>query len=205
MENVSEVKLAKFEIMLKEASYWFYSYSIPLFGTYYPNMPFCLPLSEKESISKYLENPYFKKVYNTCFLEAPIMGIENPNTNNINGPEPNSLVYEIRKLKNTEEYNCYLHGSLGNYNNFKAYQIRGGMIFLALLLAAVNDDFYSNEINMVSDLAYMLGFSEDMMSDWIGAVKYLLDGNMFSKDMPIEFKTPEANLFFKHRKTEEVQ
>ena len=73
-----------------------------------------------------------------------------------------------------------------------------------LLTAAVNDDFYSNEINMVSDLAYMLAFTEDMMSDWVESVKYLLDGNRFSETMPLEFKTPEANLFFKHRQAETV-
>lgn len=83
--------------------------------------------------------------------------------------------------------------------DFDSYKIRGGMIFWALLLAAVNDDFYSNEINMISDLAYMLGFTEDMMSDWVAAVKYLLDCNRFSETMPLEFKTPEANKFFKHK------
>ena len=59
--------------------------------------------------------------------------------------------------------------------------------------------FDKNEVNMISDLAVMFDFTEDMLKDWIKAVKYLLDGNMFSEDMPLEFKTAEANKFFKHK------
>ena len=64
-------------------------------------------------------------------------------------------------------------------------------------MAAIDDEFYNNEINMISDLAYLLGYTEAMMNDWIKAVKYLLDGNMLSCDMLLEFKTTEANKFFK--------
>ena len=66
-------------------------------------------------------------------------------------------------------------------------------------MAAVDERFYENEMNMLSDMAYQLNFTERQMNDWLKAVKYLLGGNMFSSDMPVEFKTAEANKFFKHK------
>ncbi len=193
MENVSEVKLAKFEIMIEETSKWFYSYQMPLFGVGYALMPFYLPIMDEKKVNRYLENKYFKKIYDLCYEK------DDSYFNPLVGPRSDSLVNDIKYLRSAEVINSKLRIFGSSSHEFKGYQIRGGMIFLALLLAAVNDDFYSNEINMISDLAYMLGFTEDMMSDWVAAVKYLLDGNRFSETMPLEFKTPEANKFFKHK------
>ncbi len=214
MENVSEVKLAKFEIMLKETCYWFYaknpntSIENTILGNGYAIMPFCLPVIDSSKVDKYLNNPFIKQVYDVCFL---------PNSE-ITGPQVNKLGQTMMNLRKSQHCACQIFyganagviGMMhaiwgGTYHaseekvDFDSYKIRGGMIFWALLLAAVNDDFYSNEINMISDLAYMLGFTEDMMSDWVAAVKYLLDCNRFSETMPLEFKTPEANKFFKHK------
>lgn len=90
---------------------------------------------------------------------------------------------------------------LENSNNSRTWVFlhywKGSMIFWALIMAAIDDNFYKNEINMISDLAYLLGYTEDMMDDWIKVVKYMLDGNMLSGDMQLEFKTAEANKFFK--------
>ena len=47
MENVNEVKLAKFEIMLKEASKWLYGYRGNYSKDGYVTMPFYFPLTDK--------------------------------------------------------------------------------------------------------------------------------------------------------------
>lgn len=204
MENVSEVKLAKFEIMLKETCYWFYTSpnSRNIIGmiksTGYAIMPFCLPIIDNRKVNNYLKNPYIKQIYDVCF---------SPDSE-ITGPQVSELGQVMSNLKKDEFCACYTlmsslySGKSRDKIGYESYKIRGGMIFWALLLAAIDESFYNNEISMVSDLAYMLDFTEDMMSDWVAAVKYLLDGNRFSENISLEFKTPEANLFFKHRKNE---
>jgi len=214
MENVSEVKLAKFETMLKETCYWFYakkpnmSIENTILGNGYAAMPFCLPILDDSKLDNYLNNPYIKQVYDVCFLS----------NSEIRGPQVNKLGQTMMNLRKSQFCACQIFyeansGIMGLMQalladkprvseekvDFDSYKIRGGMIFWALLIATIDESFYNNEINMISDLAYMLGFTEDMMSDWVAAVKYLLDGNRFSETMPLEFKTPEANKFFKHK------
>lgn len=213
MENVNEVKLAKFEIMLKEASKWLYGYRGNYSKDGYVTMPFYFPLTDKNRLQKYRQNVYFTKIYDVCFNKVKYGDVFGPNLNEIS-----NIINEIRNSQTLEinviggkvdpnpasPFRLAFGGVESNCTAVETYKLRGGIIFLLLLTAAVNDDFYSNEINMVSDLAYMLAFTEDMMSDWVESVKYLLDGNRFSETMPLEFKTPEANLFFKHRQAETV-
>lgn len=210
MEDVSEVKLAKFEIMLKEASKWLYGYRGNYSKDGYVTMPFYFPLTDKNRLQKYRQNVYFTKIYDVCFNKVKYGDVFGPNLNEISNiitEIRNSQTLEINVIGgkvDTDIGNALLigFGPKSNCTEVETYKLRGGIIFLLLLTAAVNDDFYDNEINMISDLAYMLDFTEDMMSDWVAAVKYLLDGNRFSENISLEFKTPEANLFFKHRKNE---
>lgn len=212
MENVSEVKLAKFEIMLKEASKWLYGYRGNYSKDGYVTMPFYFPLTDKNRLQKYRQNVYFTKIYDVCFNKVKYGDVFGPNLNEISNiitEIKNSQTLEINVIGGKVDFDLADALTIGfgpksNCTAVETYKLRGGIIFLLLLTAAVNDDFYDNEINMISDLAYMLGFTEDMMFDWVAAVKYLLDGNRFSENMPLEFKTPEANLFFKHRQAETV-
>lgn len=212
MENVSEVKLAKFEIMLKEASKWLYGYRGNYSKDGYVTMPFYFPLTDKNRLQKYRQNVYFTKIYDVCFNKVKYGDVFGPNLNEISNiitEIKNSQTLEINVIGGKVDFDLADALTIGfgpksNCTAVETYKLRGGIIFLLLLTAAVNDDFYDNEINMISDLAYMLGFTEDMMFDWVAAVKYLLDGNRLSENMPLEFKTPEANLFFKHRQAETV-
>lgn len=200
MEDRNALKIKKFELRLTETLRWFYP--SPWYDEDYADMPFCLPIYDKEKISHYLENQYFKKIYDVCFLELSdysseeIKNMIRENKYNINGPDPEDLVCEIKKLKDIGEYECYYHES-GEEISVETDKIRGTMVFLALLLASVDEEFYEEQISMVADLACIFEFTEDMMLDWTNAVKYFLDGNKFCANMKLEFKTLEANLFFK--------
>ena len=196
MENVNEVKLAKFEMVVRETCMWLCPYngaSVPCFALF----PFYLPILDNSKMDKYLENAYLEKIYSVCFDKGERKL----------GPEVQYLCSTIEDIK--EEYvRCTMNGYKYGDDNIRfcsvydGYKIRGGLIFWGLVLAAIDEDFYKNELNMITDLAYMLDFNEDMMADWIKAVKYLLDGNMFNENMNIDFKTDEAKLFFKHEKKE---
>ena len=189
MENVSDVKLAKFEIQLNEAFKAFFTLG------YAPAMPFALPIMKKDKIDNYLKNPYIKIIYDRWF-SGLLVG-------DITGPNYQDLLEELDKLKNNSEYTCYACAmermNIWEYESeFQVYQVKGALIFLGLLMTSIDEDFYKNEINMIADLASIFGFTEDMLKDWSAAVKYFLDGNKFSNNIPINFSSSLANLFFKH-------
>lgn len=196
MEIASDIKLAKFEIMLKKTCQWLYPANFgifqwggdPKYQGKFALLPFYLPITNKDKIDAYLGNMYFSKVYDICFL----------NNRSKLGPQGRDLVARIKEIQESDEIHLELLEWTIMKSTFSGYQIRGGIVFWALVLAAIDEEFYENEISMIADLAYLLKFNEAMMADWIKAVKYLLDGNMFSKNMNIDFKTKEANLFFKH-------
>ena len=185
-KTVNEVKLAKFEMVVRETCKWLLSPYETGDISSFVLLPFYLPILDNSKIDKYLENAYLEKIYSVCFDE-----------------EKSKLGPEVQYLRSTiEELKDYvLFCKLDRYRDpapCAGSQIRGGLIFWALILVAIDEEFYKNEVNMIADLAYMLDFNEDMMADWIQAVKYLLGGNMFNENMNIDFKTAEAKLFFKH-------
>lgn len=194
-EYVNEVKVNKFRMVIEETHRWLFLTSMGRIEGV-ALLPFYLPIIDKNKLEQYLKNVYFKSIYDTCFSREEYL--------EKSGPRGVVLKEAIQQLRYSEAYDHYaiMTRTIPFYSNFPCNKIRGGMIFWALVLAAIDEEFYRNEVNMIADLACMLGFNEDMMADWIKAVKYLLDGNMFNKNMDIDFKTDEAKLFFKHEEAE---
>ena len=179
MEKDVEMKLVKFKYSVKKAAQYFSG------GDVYHYMPFNLPL---ENYDEYHKNLFLSVIFDTIF-SCPIKGA-------LSGPSINEWDGALELLK---DENVPLYRSNDFMTMLPLHYCKGSIIFWALVMTTINEDFYKNEVNMISDLAVMFDFTEDMLKDWIKAVKYLLDGNMFSEDMPLEFKTAEANKFFKHK------
>lgn len=159
-------------------------------------MPLCMPPTNLNKAKQYSNNEFVKTIYSIC-LPSPNFSMDLVNAKEISASE---LEEEITKLNLDEYYICYTNPwSDCKISIVESYKIKGSLIFWGLVMATVDERFYENEMNMLSDMACQLNFTEDMMNDWVKAVKYLLDGNMFSSDMPLEFKTAEANKFFKHK------
>ena len=71
--------------------------------------------------------------------------------------------------------------------------LSGQLVFFALLFIAIDNDAYNEKINIISDVAYLIGFNAEMMSDWIYAAKTVLDAEKINFN---QFKTEEAKKFF---------
>ena len=67
------------------------------------------------------------------------------------------------------------------------------LIFFALIFVATDNDDYNEKINVISDMAYLIGFDAEMMKDWIYAVKTVLGDEKINFN---KFKTEEAKDFF---------
>ena len=58
---------------------------------------------------------------------------------------------------------------------------------------SVDNENYNNNLSVVSDVAFILDFDEDMLKDWITAVKGVLSG----KKLPeLDYKTKAGKEFF---------
>ena len=68
------------------------------------------------------------------------------------------------------------------------------LIFFALMYIAVDNDDYNEKINIISDMAYLIGFNEQMIKDWIDVVKMVLKAEKIDLE---KLNTEEAKGFFK--------
>ena len=58
---------------------------------------------------------------------------------------------------------------------------------------AVDNDNYNEKINIISDMAYLIGFNEEMIKDWIYVVKMVLKSEKIDLN---KLNTEEAKGFF---------
>ena len=67
------------------------------------------------------------------------------------------------------------------------------VMFWLIFIISIDKDNYNNNLNVVSDTAFMLGFDEEKLSDWIIAVKGVLAEKKLSE---LEYQTEEGKKFF---------
>lgn len=72
--------------------------------------------------------------------------------------------------------------------------LKFNIIFWSLFIVAVDEKAYNEKLSDISDIAYLIGFTEEMLEDWITALKLILEGKDFKN---YSYVTAEANLFFK--------
>ena len=67
------------------------------------------------------------------------------------------------------------------------------LMFWLILIVSVDNKNYNENLSIVSDAAYLLGFDEKKMADWIAAVKGVLEGKKLNE---VNYQTEEAKAFF---------
>lgn len=69
------------------------------------------------------------------------------------------------------------------------------IIFFGLIVVSIDCDAYDEKLSILTDFAYIIGFDEDMMSDWIYAVKSILSAKMINLS---KIKSENAKTFFNY-------
>ena len=67
------------------------------------------------------------------------------------------------------------------------------LLFWLIFIVSVDNDNYNENLSIVSDTAYLLGFDEKKLQDWIVAVKGVLEGKKLKE---LKYQTEEAKTFF---------
>lgn len=67
------------------------------------------------------------------------------------------------------------------------------LMFWLIFMISIDSENYNNNLSVVSDTAFMLGFDEEKLSDWIKAVKGVLAGKKLSE---LEYQTEAGKKFF---------
>lgn len=130
--------------------------------------------------------PQFKR-YNSDSFIAVMEGTFNPGKS---GPletlDEQGLIQMYRDIKNKPGEK--------NFNEF--YRL----IFWLLFSASIDDEIYNNELSNIVDLAYCIGFDENLIRDWCKVVVFVVSGGQLDEKSPLQLDTPEANAFFLHKK-----
>ena len=71
------------------------------------------------------------------------------------------------------------------------------LVFWLLFTAAIDDDFYNNELSTVTDLATQYGFDEAMIRDFCHVIECILIGNIFNKTCKLKMETSAGSYFFR--------
>lgn len=67
------------------------------------------------------------------------------------------------------------------------------LMFWLIFIVSVDNENYNENLSIVSDVAYLLGFDEERLADWVVAVKGVLEGKKLNE---MEYKTESAKSFF---------
>lgn len=67
------------------------------------------------------------------------------------------------------------------------------LMFWLIFIVSVDNENYNENLSIVSDVAYLLGFDEEKLADWVVAVKGVLEGKKLNE---MEYKTEAAKKFF---------
>lgn len=78
--------------------------------------------------------------------------------------------------------------------NRKISNFGGEVIFFALMTIAIDNELYNENISIISDMAYIIGFNPEMMNDWIYVVKIILEGKKIDLK---KLNTEEGKFFFR--------
>ena len=83
--------------------------------------------------------------------------------------------------------------SLGKHCNVKSH-----LMFWLLFMAGIDEEDYTENLRMIADLAFVLGFDEEHLKDWVIAAKGALKGKEFEKPKlkELNYNTAEAKEFF---------
>lgn len=164
--TTEEMKLKKFETIVKNADELFQ-------GTYED-----LKSNPIELFLNADGNEYYKVILQNSYINKRWCGRKNSNLE----------CSSVDKVIAASKY-CNAQCKVGS----RKCNIKYSLIYWLLMAIAVDDEKYNTSLSVVTDAAYILGYSEDMMEDWINAVKATLLGKKTSK---IEYKTEDAQYVF---------
>lgn len=104
--------------------------------------------------------------------------------------------YEIDITKFIEKIrkcNRCIGSNVARFCNEKQCNVPNHLLFWLIFIVCVDNDNYNENLNVVSDTAYLLGFDEKKLGDWITAVKGVLSGKKLNE---MKYQTEDAKAFF---------
>lgn len=173
MMKSEEMKRKKFEILVKDIDEYLGRTKTYKDGDIFP-LDFFIEKSENNQWLISILNNTFTHLERSKQMDCSILSffIEKDNIM--------ELVKWIR--------DCDSCGGKGKNCHFASH-----LLFWLIFTMAVDNENYNNNLSVVSDVAFVLDFDEDMLKDWITAVKGVLSG----KKLPeLEYKTEAGKAFF---------
>lgn len=149
-----DMKMEKFKILISDIDDYLWGTSV-----IYHEHPLLYLIDEKSKeswLECILENSYQIIFAPNCSLHINLCEIEKNNTM--------EFIREIRKCDCDKGKECNAASHL---------------MFWLLFAISVDNENYNNNLNVAADVAFLLDFDEETLSDWITAVKGVLSGKNY--------------------------
>lgn len=178
--NSNNSKYVKFEIMVDDLAKYL--------GKYFIHIRILNPL--KIIFDGDEVNTYANKLIEDSMIYNGIDDIDD--IDYINIINDINIIDEIEYIKNT--------GIMGLKELVKECReksmLKFSIIFWSLFIISVDENLYNKKLSTIADIAYLIGFSEEMLKDWITALKLIFEGKDFKS---FSYSTDEAKQFFTQR------
>ena len=133
------------------------------------------------------KNEYLNIIYRNTFKNRGVGIVDLDYCRELGEIEKQNITKFIEEIRKCNE--C----TNTRYNNVKQCNVPNHLLFWLIFIVCVDNDNYNENLNVVSDTAYLLGFDEKKLGDWITAVKGVLSGKKLNE---MKYQTEDAKAFF---------
>lgn len=178
-----EMKRKKFEMLVRDIDEYLGATGVPYWrregeGAVISPVEFFIERNE--------ENHWLATIFNNTFIKRFRIKFEDCEI--LQGINEKNIIQLVACIRKCNECVCDWGG-----HNHAHCNIAYHLLFWLIFAMSVDDENYNNNLSVVSDVAFVLDFNEDMMKDWITAVKGVLSGKKLSE---LNYKTEAGKGFF---------
>lgn len=147
-----------------------------------------VPISPLEFLlDKPKDNKWLEGIFDNTFLKRGVGMMSIDTCINLIDIEKDDVMKFLERIRKCNS--C----TNTSFNNPKYCNVPYHLLFWLIFSMSVDNENYNNNLSVVSDVAYILNFDEEMVKDWIAAVKGVLEGKKLQQ---INYKTDAAKKFF---------
>lgn len=194
----AEMKMKKFEILIRDIDEYLGKTGIYGYKTvskvlengdeitekvYISPLEYILDINEKTNEN----NKYLKIIYDNCFQHRGL-GYGSDKCFELERIEIDNTTKFIETIRRC---NSCTKSSYGYYPT--RCGVPKHLLFWLIFIVSIDNDNYNENLSVVSDVAYLLGFDEKKLEDWITAVKGVLEGKKLNE---MKYQTEDAKAFF---------
>lgn len=189
--NNEDMRMQKFAIVVKDLEKYLGSTGISSKGSKGVNTEEDHVLEDINPLEFFIDksegNVYKKIVFDNTFKARGVGLLGRSFCFELDDVDKNDIMELVERMRKCN--NC----SMTAYNKPSRCNVPYHLLFWMIFTLGIDNKTYNNDLNVIADTAYVLQFNEEMLKDWINAVKAVFQGEKLNE---IDYKTEQGRKFF---------